>query len=402
MLALRVKIGLTQAGLADILDISRRSVVGWETGNSYPKTESLKKLLAFAIKQHAFPAGKEADKIRAFWQIAHQKVLIDEDWLTGLLPHTTPIRVEQTAEIISHTAQLASGSVIEGPRVDWSDALAVPGFYGREWELNLLIGWILEERCRVVSIVGLGGIGKSALSVNVMHQVASNFEVVIWRSLRDAPPCEVLFEDLAQALLPQAQAELNANVERPQKILLKELRRHRVLLVLDNLETILEEGALEGHILAEYDTFRQFLRQLAESEHQSCVVLTSREKLVDLVPVEGNGAPVRALRLARLSADACIKLLTERQLRGSIENQMHLIDAYAGNPLALRIVAQTISDLFGGEIAAFLDQGGIIFGDVRALLDEQFAKGDIEHDRPPCRYGFHRPNCPLPSIHWSC
>ena len=374
ILALRVKIGLTQAGLAKVLGVSRRAVVGWEAGNSYPKTEHLKQLIAFANQQHAFPAGKEADKIREFWQIAHQKVLLDEDWLTQLLANTKPGRAEEPREIIAATAPPASDSVTEGPRVDWSDALAVPAFYGREWELNLLIGWILEERCRIVSIVGLGGIGKSALSVNVMHQVACNFEVVIWRSLRDAPPCEVLFEDLVQVLVPQAQEKLTENLERQQKILLKELRRHRVLLVLDNLETILEEGALEGHILVGYEAFRQFLRQLAETEHQSCVVLTSREKLLDLVPAEGNGAPVRTLRLASLNADACIKLLMERQVRGSAENQMHLIDAYAGNPLALKIVAQTIADLFGGEIAAFLDQGDIIFGDVRALLDEQFAR----------------------------
>src|SRR6266540_3908754 len=329
MLALRVKIGMTQAGLADILGVSRRTVVGWEAGTSYPKTEQLKNFITLAIKQHAFPAGKEADKIREFWQIAHQKVLLDEDWLMGLLPHTSPSRVEQTSELISPTAHFASDSVLESPRVDW------------------------------------GGIGKSSLSVNVMHQVASDFQVVIWRSLRDAPPCEALFEDLVQALVPQAQEEFNENVERPQKILLKELRGKRVLLVFDNLETILEEGALEGHILAGYEAFRQFLRQLAETEHQSCVVLTSREKLIDLVRAEGSGTAVRTLRLARLHADACIKLLTERQLRGSADNQMHLIDAYAGNPLAIKIVAQTISELFGGAIAAFLDRGDIIFGDVR-------------------------------------
>jgi WD40 repeat protein/transcriptional regulator with XRE-family HTH domain len=374
ILTLRDKLGLTQAGLANILGVSRRAVVGWEAGNSYPKTEYFKELLAVAIKRHAFPAGKEADKIREFWQIAHQKVLLDEDWLTELVPSTETLQVEATGESTARTLLPTPGSAHEGPQVDWSDALAVPAFYGREWELNLLIGWILEERCRVVSIVGLGGIGKSALSVNVMHQVASNFEVVIWRSLRDAPPCGVLFEDLLRALVPQAREELNANGERQQKILLKVLRSNRVLLVLDNLETILEEGALEGHILAGYEAFRQFLRQLAETEHQSCVVLTTREKLIDLVPAEGNGAPVRTLRLARLNADACKKLLTERQVRGSVENQMHLIDAYAGNPLALKIVAQTIADLFGGEIAAFLDQGDIIFGDVRALLDEQFAR----------------------------
>jgi WD40 repeat protein len=52
--------------------------------------------------------------------------------------------------------------------------------------------------------------------------------------------------------------------------------------------------------------------------------------------------------------------------------QAKLIEAYAGNPLALKIVAQTIVELFDGEIAPFLEQGEIIFGSIRDLLNEQF------------------------------
>ena len=74
--------------------------------------------------------------------------------------------------------------------MDWGDAPAVTTFYGREWELNLLTTWIVLERCRVVSVLGLGGIGKSTLATKVMHRVAERFEVVIWRSLRDAPPAK--------------------------------------------------------------------------------------------------------------------------------------------------------------------------------------------------------------------
>ena len=51
---------------------------------------------------------------------------------------------------------------------------------------------------------------------------------------------------------------------------------------------------------------------------------------------------------------------------------MRLIEAYTGNPLALKIVAHTIVDLFEGEIAPFLEQGEVIFGGVRDLLEEQF------------------------------
>ena len=116
------------------------------------------------------------------------------------------------------------------------------------------------------------------------------------------------------------------------------------------------------------------LRRIAETEHQSCLLLTSREKPSDLVPLEGSRAPVRALRLARLDAEACQQLLAEKGVAGSVAEQLRLVEAYAGNPLALKIVARTIVELFDGQIALFLEQGEVIFGGVRALLDEQYAR----------------------------
>src|SRR5258708_3689802 len=48
MLTLRTAIGLTQAGLAELLGVSRRAIGKWEAGGSYPKSSHLKALLAFA------------------------------------------------------------------------------------------------------------------------------------------------------------------------------------------------------------------------------------------------------------------------------------------------------------------------------------------------------------------
>src|SRR5260370_27632017 len=90
-----------------------------------------------------------------------------------------------------------------GPRVDWGEALDVPSFYGREEELATLEQWVVQERCRVVSVLGMGGIGKSALAARVMHRVAAQFEVVLWRSLREAPTCEALLEACLRGLPPQ-------------------------------------------------------------------------------------------------------------------------------------------------------------------------------------------------------
>jgi WD40 repeat protein/transcriptional regulator with XRE-family HTH domain len=372
MLTLRTTIGLTQAGMARYLGISRKAVGEWEAGLTYPKAEHLKAFIALASEQQAFPAGREEEEIRAFWHEAHQKVLLDEAWLAALLSHAEAPPVSQPVEDTPGTATFLAAPARRGPRVDWDDAVTVTTFYGREWELNLLTSWIVEERCRVVSVLGLGGIGKSAVATRVMHRVAERFEVVIWRSLRDAPACETLLDECLQALAPQTLREVSVSLEKRLSLLLEHLRSTRVLLVLDNLEALLEEGQSTGHMRPGYEGYGQLLRRMAETGHQSCLLLTSREKPGDLVPLEGSQAPVRVLRLARLDVNACEQLLAEKGIAGTASEHARLIEAYTGNPLALKIVTETIVEIFGGEIAPFLEQGEVVFGGVRELLGKQY------------------------------
>ncbi len=374
ILTLRTMLGLTQAGLAEHLGVSRKAVGEWEAGLNYPQAEHLKAFIALAIEHQAIPVGREAEEVRALWQAAHQKVLLDEAWLGTLLPHAEVSPASEPVEETFGAAHALAPPAGGGPRVDWGDALAVTTFYGRVWELNLLSEWVVQERCRVVSVLGLGGIGKSALATQVMHRVAEGFEIVIWRSLRDVPTWEALLDSCLQVLAPQALRDASSSPERRQSSLVECLRSSRVLLVYDNLESFLEEGQDTGHIRPGYEGFARVLRRIAETKHQSCLLLTSREKPGDLVPLEGSQAPVRTLRLARLDADSCRQLLAEKDVAGTAAELARLIEVYAGNPLALKIVTQTIVDLFNGQVTLFLEQGEVVFGGVRELLDEQFAR----------------------------
>ena len=85
MLRLRTSIDLTQAGLADLLGVSRRAVGEWEAGSSYPKAPHLQHVLVLVVQQHVFAPEREEEEIRSFWKVAHQKVLLDETWLHKLL-----------------------------------------------------------------------------------------------------------------------------------------------------------------------------------------------------------------------------------------------------------------------------------------------------------------------------
>src|SRR6266851_4394931 len=304
MLTLRTTMGLTQRDLADLLGISRRAMGDWEAGSSYPKVKHLKRLMELGVQHQAFAAGREAEEIRAFWQAARQKVLLDEEWLSALLGQQPPLRavpVPLPGEE-SRASETTRTRPAPGPRLDCGDALDVPTFYGREQELALLSQWVLQERCRVVSVLGMGGIGKSALAVQVMHRLADQFDVVIFRSLRDAPSCEEVLDACLQVLSPERLVLVPQSLERRLSLLLEQLRASRVLLVLDNLESLLEEGEVRGRLRPGYEEYGRLLRRVAETAHQSCLLLTSREKPTELRSLEGSRTPVRALRLAGLDA----------------------------------------------------------------------------------------------------
>src|SRR5947209_11932058 len=175
-------------------------------------------------------------------------------------------------------------------------------------------------------------------------------------------------------LSPEVLPTLPPGIDQRIDLLLECFQTQPCLLVLDNLETLLEAHDPEGHFRPGYEDYVLLLRRVAETPHQSCLLLTSRETLAEIGQLESGRAGARTLRLEGLEPRACEQLLEERDVIGSTHDQARLAQLYAGNPLALNIVAEVISELFGVEISSVLEQDTVIFSTIRDLLAEHFTR----------------------------
>ncbi|MBA2391411.1 MAG: helix-turn-helix domain-containing protein [Ktedonobacteraceae bacterium] len=277
-----------------------------------------------------------------------------------------------------HTSEDESAAEFPQLREDWGEAPFVRTLYGRNQELEKASQWVLVDKCSIIALLGIGGIGKTSLAAHIAESVKHDFEYVFWRSLQNAPSLKSILRSCIHFLSHQQQIELPESLNEQILILLNYLRAHRCLIVLDNMESILEERQA-GAYRPGYDEYATLLQYIGQARHKSCLLLTSREKVRDIARLEGQKNPVRSFQLSGLEISSGRNLLHDTHLFGDEETWDAFIQLYAGNPLYLKLASEPVQEVFGGDIAAFLKKGKSVLGDIRDPLDLQFARlSDLE------------------------
>lgn len=156
---------------------------------------------------------------------------------------------------------------------------AATTFIGRERELQALRDKLADPDCRLLTILGPGGIGKTRLLLEFGRQMGEGLPIRFLHGVRYVSLAHLT----APHRLPAAVAEalgLTASGANPQTALLDYLREKEMLLLLDNFEHLLDDfehapDNSERRVDSETDLVTAILR---EAPHVT-IVTTSRKRL---------------------------------------------------------------------------------------------------------------------------
>lgn len=220
------------------------------------------------------------------------------------------------------------------PRVDY-------GFVGRKEELSKISKWLSpDSQSFLISITGVGGVGKSALAIEAANQCINGsieelqikgqrpiFDFVVWTSakqqvLKDGKVQNVFsvkshLEDIISEIIKVVSPNQHKDVpeyEKQLEIVGRLLSNHKVLLVVDNMETIEDEQV------------KSFLDDLPRP---SKAIITDRRSV----------EAARPIRLTELSETEAIELIKDqckvRDFTLSSHQMKTLADRTGGIPLAI-------------------------------------------------------------------
>ena len=224
-------------------------------------------------------------------------------------------------------------------------------FIGRRDEVEAVAGLLVDHR--LVTLTGVGGVGKTRLASAVGAELLADFPDGVW--LVELAPLaheEMVLATIAEVLLVKAQTG-----EALATTLMSRLKSHRSLVIIDNCEHVL--GAVA-----------RFADRLTGSAPQVRVLATSREPLgiaaerVRAVPPLAERTEAVELFIDRATqAGASL----DHSERGAIEEICVRLD---GIPLAIELAAARARVMSPTQIAQRLDQRfGLLTGGGRTAME---------------------------------
>lgn len=299
-------------------------------------SRQLARLLAECLQIPSEEQSRFVDAARGVRQVARMGPAVPEALIPGLA---------QLGEPLPPTS---SGASLCPP---WNLPAPATPFVGREAELDRLVQLLGDAGCRLLTLLGPGGIGKTRLALEAACLVWNQFrDGVFFVPLEDTESREHMATAIGQAIGLSFSGPLD-----PRQQVVGFLQRRQALVFLDNLE----------HLLGGVDVLAEVLEKAPAVK----LMVTSRERLllrgewsfeVQGLPTPPEGA------LEALEAYSATRLFVQRAKRARVDfqlsddNRPHVVRICRlaeGMPLAIELAAAWTPVLSCREIADEIERG---------------------------------------------
>ncbi|MEG4984590.1 NB-ARC domain-containing protein [Microcoleus sp. BR0-C5] len=253
---------------------------------------------------------------------------------------------------------------------DLSEMPELGNFFDRTSSLHTLTTWILQQNCRLITLTGISGIGKTSLAVQLVQQIKDEFEYAAWFTLDELSTIDKFQSNLTQLFYQSEKQDSSPTNQKPLP-LIKYLQNHRCLIVLDDIHNLFCSDELAGKYKPEYEEYRSLFKQIEKLSHQSCFLLVGWEPPKEVPQLTSENTPIRTLQLTGLDTAAAGEILRDKGL-AEIDNCEALIHRYQGNPLWLKSVATLILELGIGATELLIDDTILLPEDLKDVLQQQY------------------------------
>lgn len=246
--------------------------------------------------------------------------------------------------------QLAKSPFGQGKKdIAWIDSFVDQPFYGRETELQTLYHWLVGRSCRLISLNGLEGSGKTVLAAKAAHQVKNHFEQIVWWNFSSAIPLASALPHWLSSLTQGRIAFLPNTLPEQLLLFFTLLKERRSLLILDGIEELFCPGEYAAKFHPQCEDYGPFLKRITEENHQSCVLILSREQCQKCDLAARHNPFIQRLTLSAIDLFSAKQIFAAQGI--SLDNKtLNNIHYYQGNPLMLKILATYYQENLGNPI----------------------------------------------------